>query len=77
MASGPEGIKFDLGRRRVYVACSSGVIFDLQMLDPDQYRKLEDSPVQKNVYSPAVDPETHHVSGKASARLTVCEALLR
>jgi 6-phosphogluconolactonase (cycloisomerase 2 family) len=84
MASGPDVIKFDPGLKRIYVACSSGAISVFQMDDPDHYRKLEDFPVQKKVHSLAVDPETHRVyapeqeaDGKAVARMTVYEALVR
>ncbi len=84
MASGPDVIKFDPGLKRIYVACSSGAISVFQMDDPDHYRKLEDFPVQKKVHSLAVDPETYRVyapeqeaGGKAVARMTVYEALVR
>ena len=52
--------------------------------DPDHYRKLEDFPVQKKVHSLAVDLVTDRVyapeqeaDGKAVARITVYEALVR
>src|SRR5258706_3204074 len=84
MASGPDVIKFDPGLKRIYVACSGGAISVFQMDDPDHYRKLEDFPVQKKVHSLAVDTETHRVyaaeqeaDGKAVARMTVYEALVR
>ena len=84
MASGPDVIKFDPGLRRIYVACSGGAISVFQMDDADHYRKLEDFPVQKKVHSLAVDTETHRVyvpeqeaDGKAVARMTVYEALVR
>jgi len=84
MAPGPDVIKFDPGLKRIYVACSSGAISVFQMDDPDRYRKLEDFPVQKKVHSLAVDTETHRVyapeqeaDGKAVARMTVYEALVR
>ena len=84
MASGPDVIKFDPGLKRIYVACGSGAITVFQMDDPDHYRKLEDFPVQKKVHSLAVDTETHRVyapeqeaDGKAVARMTVYEALVR
>ena len=83
MAGGPDVIKFDPGLRRIYVACSSGAISVFQMDDPDQYRKLEDFPVQKKVHSLAVDPETHRVYAleqeadrKAVARMVIYEAIV-
>ncbi len=82
MAGGPDVIKFDPGLKRIYVACSSGVISVFEMDDPDHYRKLEDFPVQKKVHSLAVDPETHRVyapeqeaDGKAVARMVVYDAV--
>src|SRR5216684_5457293 len=83
LAGGPDVIKFDPGLKRIYVACSSGVISVFEMDDPDHYRKLEDFPVQKKVHSLAVDPDTHHVyapeqeaDGKAVARMIVYEAVV-
>ena len=82
MAGGPDVIKFDPGLKRIYVACSSGAISVFQMDDPDHYRKLADSPVQKKVHSLAVDFTTHRVyapeqeaDGKLVARMGVYEAL--
>ena len=84
MARGPDVIKFDVGLKRIYVACSSGAISVFQMDDPDHYRKLEDFPVQKKVHSVAVDAETHRVyapeqeeDGKAVARMVVYEVVSR
>ncbi len=84
MAGGPDVIKFDPGLKRIYVACGSGAISVFQMDDADNYRKLEDFPVQKKVHSLAVDPETHRLyapeqeaDGKAVARMVVYEAVVR
>ena len=84
MARGPDVIKFDVGLKRIYVACSSGAISVFQMDDPDHYRKLEDFLVQKKVHSLAVDVETHRVyapeqeeDGKAVARVVVYEVVSR
>jgi hypothetical protein len=49
MAPGPDVMKFDPGRNRIYVACYGGAISVFQMDDPDRYRKLEDFPVPKKV----------------------------
>lgn len=84
MAGGPDVIKFDLGLKRIYVACSSGAISVFQMDDPDHYRKLEDFPVNKRVHSLAVDPETHRVyapeqeeNGQPVARMIVYEPIVK
>src|SRR5437899_6023763 len=83
MPGGPDVIKFDTGLKRIYVACSSGAISWFQMDDRDNYRKLEDFPVQKKVHSLAVDPDTHRVytpeqeaDGKAVARMVVYDAVI-
>jgi len=84
MATGPDVIKFDPGRDRIYAACYSGVISVFQEDDPQHYRKLQDFTVQHAVHSLAVDPETHRVytpeqeeNGKAVARMIVYEAVTR
>jgi DNA-binding beta-propeller fold protein YncE len=81
----PEGgdvIEYDPGLKRIYVACSSGVIAVIQQDDPDHYRKLQDFPVEQRVHSIAVDPRTHRVyapeqqeNGKPTARMIVYEAI--
>jgi YVTN family beta-propeller protein len=83
LAGGPDVIKFDAGLKRIYVACSSGAISVFQAGDGDQYRKLEDFPVQKKVHSLAVDQDTHRVyapeqeaDGKGVARMAVYEAVV-
>lgn len=52
------------------------------MDDPDQYRNLEDFPVQKKVHSLPVDPKAHCIytpeqeeHGKRVARMVVYEAV--
>jgi YVTN family beta-propeller protein len=82
VAAGPDVAKFDPGLGRVYVACSSGAISVIQEDDPDNFRKLEDFPVQKRVHSLAVDIETHRVytpeqeeNGTPVARMIVYDAL--
>jgi DNA-binding beta-propeller fold protein YncE len=79
---GADVIKFDSGLKRIYLACSSGVIAVFRMDDADHYRKLEDFPVQKKVHSLAVDRQTHRLyapeqeeDGKAVARMVVYEAV--
>ena len=83
LAGGPDVIKFDVGLKRIYVACSSGAISIFQVDDPDHYRKVEDFPVQKKVHSLAVDLETHRVyapeqeaDGKPVARMVVYDAVV-
>lgn len=81
----PEGadvVKFDSGLRRVYAACSSGVIMVVQEDSPDHYRKVEDFPVQRLVHSLAVDTATHRVyapeeaeDGQSVARIIVYDAV--
>lgn len=78
---GADVVKFDPGLRRIYAACSSGFISVFQAEGKDQYRKLEDFPVQKMVHSLAVDPATHRVyapeqqeDGQPVARMVVYEA---
>src|SRR5258705_11690979 len=63
MAGGPDVIKFDSGLKRIYVACSTGAISVFQVEDPDQYRKLEDFAVQKNVHRLAVGAVNHGLFG--------------
>ncbi len=82
MPSGPDVIKFDAGRGRIYVACYSGAIAVFHQDDADHYRKLEDFRVQHAVHSLAVDPKTHRVyapeqeeAGKPVARMVVYEAV--
>jgi len=79
--AGGDVIKYDLGLRRIYVACSSGAIAVIQQDDPDHYRKLEDFPVERKVHSIAIDPRTHRVyapeeqeNGRPVARIIVYEA---
>lgn len=82
LASGADVVQFDAGMRRIYVACSSGVISVFRMDDPDHYRKLEDFAVGQSVHSLAVDSRTHRVytpeqeeGGQGVARMLVYEAL--
>jgi DNA-binding beta-propeller fold protein YncE len=79
---GGDVVKFDPGLKRIYAACSSGVIAVVQETDPDHFRKLEDFAVEQNVHSLAVDIETHRVyvpeqeeKGKPVARMIVYEPL--
>lgn len=79
---GADVVKFDPGLRRIYAACSSGFISVFQAEGKDQYRKLEDFPVQQMVHSLAVDPATHRVyapeqqeDGQPVARMVVYEAI--
>jgi DNA-binding beta-propeller fold protein YncE len=79
---GPDVIKFDLGLRRIYVACYSGAIAVFHQDDADHYRKLEDFRVQHAVHTVAVDLKTHKLftpeqeeDGKPVARMVVYEAL--
>jgi len=80
--SGGDVIKFDVGLKRIYVACYSGAISVIQEEDPDHYRKLEDFPVQKKVHSLAVDANTHRVyapeqeeNGRPVSRMVVYDAV--
>jgi DNA-binding beta-propeller fold protein YncE len=80
---GADVVKFDPGLRRVYAACSSGVIAVYQEEDAEHFRKLEDFPVQKLVHSLAVDTATHRVyapeeeeNGRPVARLIVYEPVM-
>jgi hypothetical protein len=82
MAKGADVVKFDPGLARIYVACSSGAVSIFQQNTSDQYRKLQDFPVQKKVHSLGVEPETHRVfvpeeqeDGKPVARVVVYEAV--
>jgi hypothetical protein len=76
-------VKFDPGLRRIYAACSSGVIAVYQENDAEHFRKLEDFPVQKMVHSLAVDVSTHRVyapeqeeDGHPVARMIVYEPVV-
>jgi DNA-binding beta-propeller fold protein YncE len=80
---GADVVKFDPGLRRVYAACSSGVIAVYQEEDAEHFRKLEDFPVQKLVHSLAVDTATHRVyvpeeeeNGRPVARIIVYEPVM-
>lgn len=79
---GADVVKFDPGLRRVYAACSSGVIAVYQEDDADHFRKIEDFPVQRLVHSLALDSATHRVyapeqqeDGKPVARIIVYDAV--
>ena len=79
---GADVVKFDPGLRRIYAACSSGIIAVYQEQDADHFQKLEDFPVQRSVHSLAVDSETHRVyapeqeeDGRPAARIVVYEAI--
>jgi DNA-binding beta-propeller fold protein YncE len=82
LPSGADVVKFDPGLRRIYAACSVGVIAVYQEEDADHFRKLEDFPVQKLVHSLAVDTVTHRVyapeqqeDGRPAARIVVYAAI--
>ena len=82
MPKGADVIKFDPGLKRIYVACSSGVIAVYHQDDADHYSKVEDFPVQPKVHSLAVDTRTHRLyapeeqaNGKPMARMVVYEAV--
>ena len=77
---GADVVKFDPGLRRIYAACSSGVIAVYKEDDAQHFRKIEDFPVQKMVHSLAVDTSSHRVyapeqeeNGHPVARLIVYE----
>ena len=79
---GADVVKFDPGLRRIYAACSSGVIAVYQEDDAEHFRKIEDFPVQKMVHSLAVDVSSHRVyapeqeeDGRPVARMIVYEAV--
>lgn len=79
---GADVVKFDPGLGRIYAACSSGFIAVFQADGNDQYRKLEDFPVQKMVHSLAVDTATHRLytpeqeeDGQPVARMVVYDAI--
>ena len=80
---GADVVKFDPGLRRIYAACSSGVIAVYEEDDAQHFRKIEDFRVQKMVHSLAVDTSSHRVyapeqeeGGKPVARLVVYEPLI-
>ena len=82
MPAGADVVKFDPGLGPIYVACSSGFISVFQAVDTEQYRKLENFPVEKMVHSLAVDSTTHRVyapeqqeKGAPVARMIVYEAI--
>ena len=82
LPAGADVVKFDSGLRRIYAACSSGVITVYQEVDGGHFRKIEDFPVQKMVHSLAVDASSHRVyapeqqeDGHPVARMIVYEAL--
>ena len=84
LPAGADVVKFDPGLRRVYAACSIGVIAVYQEEDAEHFRKLENFRVQKLVHSLEVDAATHRVyapeqeeDGKPVARIVVYEALTK
>jgi hypothetical protein len=79
---GADVVKFDPGLRRIYAACSSGVIAVYQEDDAEHFHKIEDFPVQKMVHSLAVDVASHRLyapeqqeDGRPVARMIVYEAM--
>lgn len=77
---GADVVKFDHGNGRVYAACSSGFISVFQELSANDFKKVEDFPVQKLVHSLAVDTATHRIyapeqeeDGKPVARMIIYE----
>jgi hypothetical protein len=79
---GADVVKFDPGLRRIYAACSSGVIAVYQEDDAEHFRNLENFPVQKMVHSLAVDVSSHRVyapeqeeDGRPVARMIVYESV--
>jgi hypothetical protein len=83
LAEGGDVIKYDPGLHRIYEACYSGAISVFQQDDADQYRKLEDFPVQKKVHSLAIDTATHRIyapeqeeDGKPVAKMAIYEAVV-
>jgi DNA-binding beta-propeller fold protein YncE len=79
---GADVVKFDPGLRRIYAACSTGIIAVYEEDDAEHFRKLEDFPVQKMVHSLAVDASTHRVyapeqeeDGQPVARIIVYESV--
>ncbi|MFL6446395.1 MAG: YncE family protein [Bryobacteraceae bacterium] len=79
---GADVVKFDAGLRRIYAACSTGLIAVYQEDDAQHFRNLENFPVQKMVHSLAVDPSSHRVyapeqeeNGHPVARLIVYEPI--
>ncbi len=82
LPSGADVVKFDPGLRRIYAACSSGVIAVYQEDDAEHFRKIENFPVQKMVHSLAVDVSSHRIyapeqeeDGRPVARMIVYEAV--
>jgi YVTN family beta-propeller protein len=82
MAKGADVVMFDRGLGRIYVACSSGVISVFQMVDPHNFRKLEDFPVEPKIHSLAVDARTHRLyvpaeqeGGRPASKMFVFEAV--
>jgi hypothetical protein len=80
---GADVVKFDPGLRRIYAACSSGIIAVYQEDDAEHFRKIEDFSVQKMVHSLAVDVSSHRVyapeqeeDGRPVARIIVYEAVM-
>lgn len=79
-AKGGDVIAYDPGLKRIYVACYNGAISVFEEDDSTHIRKLGDVPVQKKVYSLAIDPNTHRVyvpeeehNGAPAERLTIFE----
>jgi DNA-binding beta-propeller fold protein YncE len=84
LPAGADVVKFDPGLGRIYAACSSGAIAIYQEQDANHFHKIEDFPVQRLVYSLAVDTRTHRVyapeqqeGGRPVARIVVYDAVTK
>jgi DNA-binding beta-propeller fold protein YncE len=82
LPGGGDVVKFDSDLGRIYVACYSGAISVIEMVDANHFRKLADVPAQRRVHSLAVDTETHRVyvpeqeeDGKPVAKMVVYDAV--
>ena len=82
LPGGGDVVQFDPGLGRIYVACYSGAISVIEMVDANHFRKLADVPTQRRVHSLAVDTETHRVytpeqeeDGKPVAKMVVYDAV--
>ncbi len=82
LPGGGDVVKFDPGLGRIYVACYTGAISVIEMVDANHFRKLADVPAQRKVHSLAVDTETHRVytpeeeeDGKPVAKMVVYDAV--
>ncbi len=59
IAEDPDGVSFDIKRRRIYVSCGAGTVDVIAQLSPDRYSRMASVPTAKgaatSIYSAELD----------------------